>query len=261
MKRMMVVQWPDGLMPYGAQWDAIRKKVHESKPDLLITNEMPFGTWQPVHEDYDASLASAWVSLHDAGTSALAELDVEAVISSRPVHFAGRLANEGFSLVDGIYTAHHHKHLFPQEPGWYESSWFANGLHGFHVHDIAGIKVGFQLCTELMFNEHSRSMGRAGADLIVAPRATGQRTDNWLFAAQMASLVGGCYVASSNRQGSGGIDGPNFGGFGFVVSPGGIFQANTSEDETMTVSILDVSSARASKSEYPCYVKDLGSIG
>ncbi len=252
----MVVEWPDGLLPYGMAWEAIREGIGRRKPDVLITNEMPFGCWAPVMEDYSSKVADSWVSLHEEGLEALASLDVGVVISSRPVKLSGRLANEGFSLVNGHYRSLHHKHFFPQEQGWFEESWFCTGLHGFSVHEIDGIKIGFQLCTELMFNEYSRHLGRLGADLIVAPRATGQRTDNWLFAAQMAAFVGGCFVASSNRQGSGALGAPQFGGMGFIIDPAGKILLTTDDKNPMVVLNLDFSVAKEHKSAYPCYVKD-----
>lgn len=256
MPRLMVVEWPDGLQPDGEPWQRIAQQIEEIAPDLLLTNEMPFGSWLPRSERYDAEAAEAWVQLHERGVAVLAALKVEAVMSSRPVPSGRSLANEAFTLVAGRYTARHHKQRFPEEPGWHESTWFQAALPGFAVHEVAGVHVGFLLCTELMFNEHARRLGRAGADLIAVPRATGLRRDSWETAAGMASLVGGCYVATSNRVGRQCAEGPIFGGHGFVVAPGGARLATTEGTAQMQVVELDLSLARKSKHEYPCYVPD-----
>lgn len=256
--RLMVVEWPDGLLPGSPRWEAIAGEVNRARADLLLTNEMPFGRWLPTTPHYQDDRAQAWVALHDQGVEALAELKVGAVLSTRPVACGDRLANEAFSLVDGHYAALHHKHLFPAEDGWQEASWFKSARPGFDVHDVAGIRVGLLVCTELMFNEHARALGRSGAQLIAVPRATGSRVDSWEVAARMAALVGGCYVASSNRCGHApGAAGPDFGGHGFVVAPGGKLIQHTQRDAMSLITDLDLDLAHAAKQAYPCYVQDL----
>jgi N-carbamoylputrescine amidase len=150
------------------------------------------------------------------------------------------------------------KECYPSEDGWQEAAWFQSARPGFDVHDIAGVRVGFLVCTELMFNEHARALGRAGAQLIATPRATASRVDSWEVAARMAALVGGCYAASSNRRGHApGAAGPDFGGHGFVVAPAGILIQHTRRDATSLVAALDLELAQAAKQAYPCYVQDL----
>ncbi len=144
---LLQVQWPDGLLPHGAAWDAIRRAVDAGGADLLVTSEMPFGPWFPLTADYDAATAERSVALHEAALDALAGLQVGAVVSSRPVPCGGRLANEAFVLKGGRYRYLHHEKFFPEEPGWREASWFARG--------------------------------RDGADVIGTPRATGRRTAYW----------------------------------------------------------------------------------
>lgn len=256
MSKLMVVEWPDGLQPYGEQWERIAEMVNEVRPDLLLTNEMPFGNWCPASNIYRQDQADAWVRLHERGVEALSSLSAGAVLSSRPVPAGRKLANEAFSLSGGNYTATHHKQLFPEEAGWYEASWFESEMQGFAIHQVAGLRVAFLVCTELMFNEHARMLGRAGADLIAVPRATGLRRDSWEVAVRMAALVGGCYVATSNRIGRATVDGPDFGGFGFIVAPGGIPAAGTDASCPMNVLELDLSLPAAAKHDYPCYVVD-----
>lgn len=257
MTKLMVVEWPDGLLPQGEPWERIVTEVNAVRPDILLTNEMPFGTWCPAMDQYDPSAARGWADMHERGIEALSSLSAGAVLSSRPVPAGHRLANEAFSVVDGRYTALHQKQLFPEEEGWHEGTWFEAETPGFAVHDVLGVRVAFLVCTELMFNEHARRLGRAGADLIAVPRATGLQHDPWLVAGRMAALVGGCYVASSNRAGCATVAGPVFGGHGFVVAPGGDLLLSTDGDGRMCTVELDLRRARAARQQYPCYVPDI----
>lgn len=249
------VEWPEGLEPAGARWDALRRQVEAAGPDLLVTNEMPFGPWLAASDRFDPVAAQRSVSLHERGIEALAAIGVPAVISSRPVLAGGGLANEAFALAGGRITPLHRKQYFPEEPGWSEATWFRGDDSGFAVHDVAGLRVGTLLCTELMFNERARRYGRADAELIVAPRASGLSHRNWFTAGAMAAIVSGSYVVSSNRAG-GSAGGPAFGGRGFAFAPDGSLLGETSATEPLRIVDLDAAAARRQKAEYPCYVAD-----
>ncbi|WP_221938876.1 carbon-nitrogen hydrolase family protein [Mycobacterium sp. KBS0706] len=249
------VEWPEGLEPAGARWDVLRRQIEALRPDILVTNEMPFGRWLPDADSFDADAAHCSVSLHELGIDALAAIGVPAVISSRPVWAGDRLANEAFALAGGRVTPLHRKQYFPEEAGWYEATWFRGDAGGFAIHEVAGLRVGVLLCTELMFNERARRYRRAGADLIVVPRATGLANASWFTAGAMAAIVSGSYVVSSNRVGDG-AGGPAFGGRGFAFAPDGSPLAETSAVEPVKIIALDVAAARRQKAEYPCYVAD-----
>ncbi|MBD9422863.1 carbon-nitrogen hydrolase family protein [Achromobacter sp. ACM04] len=253
--RICMMEGPADLEPKGATWEGIAERIGELAPDLLVTSEMPFGPWVAADPQYDADRAAASVRVHEAGLDALAALGVPAVVSSRPVHAGGRLANEAFALQDGRYTRLHHKQYFPEEPGYFEATWFHAAMDGFEVFEVGGIRLGVQLCTELMFNERSRAYGRAGAELIVAPRASSASTRRWLTAGAMAALVSGCYVVSSNRAGRTAA-GQVFGGTAFAFQPDGEPLAQTSDTESIVVIEVDPARARAQQSQYPCYVRE-----
>ena len=160
-----------------------------------MTNEMPFGEWLASSEQFDVKRAENSIRLHDEGLDAIRNLNARIVLSSRPVRTDGKLANEAFALHSGEYRFLHQKHYFPQETGFYEESWFETERTGFEVSRMEDLGVGVLLCTEIMFNERARELGRAGADLIVTPRATGMNIHRWMVAGAMAAIVSGCYVA------------------------------------------------------------------
>lgn len=250
--RVGFVEWPDGLLPEGRAWDAIGTAVADAALDLLVTNELPFGDWIAASPSFDRDTAAASVAVHEAGVAALARLRVGAVLTSRPVWLGDKLANEAVQIVDGVARPVHRKGYFPSEPGWHESHWYAPGS-GFRLTAIGDAKVGALLCTDVMFNEHARSYGRDGADLIVVPRATGRALEPWLTAGAMTALVSGAYVVSSNRVGRHGA-GPDFGGVGFAYAPGGALLATTSPSDRLGIIEVDLALAKRAKQDYPVYV-------
>lgn len=257
MLRIGFVEWPDGLQPQGAAWDRIAAGVTAARPDVLVTNELPFGEWIASRGHFDAAIATASVEIHRRGVEALLGLGIPAVISSRPVWEGERLANEAIVLEAGQVRPLHRKQYFPEEPGWHETRWFNRMASGFETAPIGGITAGALLCTELMFNEHARGYGRAGASLIAVPRATGLDQTSWEIAGAMAALASGAFVVSSNRVGRTSADGPTFGGQGFAFSPDGELIASTDAEHALSMFELDVGQSTVARASYPRYVAEL----
>jgi N-carbamoylputrescine amidase len=251
--RIGFVEWPHGLEPIGPHWDEICRAVDQNKPDILITNEMPFGPWLASSPHFDTEAAARSISLHEAGIAALARLGVSTILSSRPVWLGNKLANQAFVLQQGKLTPLHRKHFFPAEEGWHETEWFQNAGDNFAQQQVGGINLGVLLCTELMFNEYARAYGKSGTELIAVPRATGLSHHEWRTAAAMAAIVSGCYVISSNRVGPS-ENGPTFGGNGMAFAPDGTLLAETSSATPLVVMEVDLQLARQQKKDYPCYV-------
>lgn len=189
----------------------------------------------------------------------LADLHLASVISSRPVWNGKHLANEAFVLENGVVRPLHRKQYFPNEPGWFESEWYAGDGSGFTVGEVLGIKVGVLLCTEAMFNECARAYGKQKASLIVIPRASGADIESWKIAGAMASLVSGAYVVSSNRIGRAGRSGggTHFGGGGFAYAPQGRLLAVTTPANPVQTFNLDPEMPASAQRAYPCYVPEL----
>lgn len=257
MVRVWAVEWPEGLQPEGENWHTAVQVPFQSKGgDILVTNEMPFGFWQPVGRMFSVERARDWVNLHERGLDALAKLPVAAIISSRPKLSGDKLVNEAFALVDGRYVILHHKHYFPAENGWQERAWFETAREGFDVVSIAGIKIGVLLCTELMFTDKARWLGKLGADLVAVPRASGTDHRVWRTAASMAAIVSGAYVVSSNRVGQQDPASPRFGGGALALDADGIEVGISSKDEPAVSVQVDRTLSAAAKSRYPVYVTD-----
>src|SRR5882672_8160233 len=254
--RIGFVEWPEALSTDDAPWRKLRDSVTAARPDILVTNELPFGPWLADTAVFSEAEAHLSLRAHEKGLEGLIDLDLPAVVSSRPVWNGKRLANEAFVLENGIVRALHRKQYFPNEPGWFESEWYAGDDSGFGVAEVLGIKVGVLLCTEAMFNERARAYGKQRVSLVVIPRASGAEMESWKIAGAMASLVSGANVVSSNRIGRS-RGGTHFGGGGFAYAPQGRLLAVTGPANPVLTLDLDPKTAAFAQRAYPCYVPEL----
>lgn len=253
--RVAFVEWPEGLTPTDSQWRELKNSIIAAHPDILVTNELPFGPWLADSAVFSENEAILSVRAHEKGIEALIDLQLPAVISSRPVWNGNRLANEAFVIENGIVRPLHRKQYFPNEAGWFEAEWYIGDGSGFKLHDVLGIKVGVLLCTEAMFNEHARAYGKGGASLVVIPRASGTDIESWKIAGAMAALVSGAYVVSSNRVGRSN-SGTHFGGSGFAYAPHGLLVSITSSNNPLQILDLDPTVSASARRDYPCYVPE-----
>ncbi len=254
--KVAYVEWPDALSTEDAQWHELKDSVTAARPDILVTNELPFGPWLAEGAVFSEDAAHLSLRMHENGLSRLADLNLPAVISSRPVWNGKRLANEAFVLENGAIRPLHRKQYFPNEPGWFESEWYSGDGSGFEVAEVLGLKTGVLICTEAMFNERARAYGKQGASLIVMPRASGVNIESWKLAGAMASLVSGAYIVSSNRIGRS-RGGTQFGGGGFAYAPQGQLLEMTSSVNPLRTLELDPRMSRSAQDAYPCYVPEL----
>ncbi len=253
--RVAFVEWPEAFSPDHPQWNRLKESLAATRPDLLVTNELPFGPWLADRTAFSEDEANRSIRAHKRGLHGLIDLKIPAVISSRPVWNGNRLANEAFVLEKGVARALHRKQYFPSEPGWFESEWYVGDDSGFTVAEVLGLTVGVLLCTDAMFNEHARAYGRQKASLIVIPCATGTEIRPWRIAGAMASLVSGAYVVSSNRVGvsAGAVQ---FGGSGFAYAPQGRLLRATDHNHPIQTFDLDPELPGMAQRGYPCYVSD-----
>lgn len=254
--RIAFVEWPEALSTDHPQWSPLKNSITAARPDILITNELPFGPWIAENAVFSEDEARVSIRAHEKGLEGLIDFHLPAVISSRPVWAENRLANEAFVLEKGAVCPLHRKQYFPNEPGWFESEWYVGDDSGFCVAEVFGIKIGVLLCTDAMFNERARAYGKQMASLIVIPRASGMDIGPWKIAGAMASLVSGAYVVSSNRVGTA-KGGTQFGGGGFAYAPPGRLLAVTDATQPVQIVELDPTIATSAQREYPCYVAEL----
>lgn len=254
--RLAVCEAAVGMTPGDDAWNALAADTQKAQADMFLLNELPFGPWLAAQQEPQFDDLVAVHRLHAQGLDRYGELGAPVVLGSHPVFDEGNSIIEGFvwERESGVTPAHT-KQYFPNEEGWYETGWFERGDQAFQIVEVGGLNVAFLICTDIMFNEWARHYGREGADLIVVPRATPVATlHRWQTAVQMAAVVSGCYVASSNRAGEEG--GIAFGGLGWIVDPSGVVIAETSADDPVVAADIYRSVAAHAKREYPCYVED-----
>ena len=237
-------------------WQALVAHVKSEKSDLVMLPEMIFSPWVAWTDEVDAAVWQAAVEAHDQWLSRLEELQPAIVISSRPVIDGGKRFNEGYIWESQAgYQAVHRKYYLPDEPGFYEASWYDRGDADFKAVDINGIKIGFQLCSELWFGEHARGYAKQGIHILACPRATPQASiHKWIAGGQVAAITSGAFCLSSNHAG-GGSQGPQFAGTGWITeAEGGKILGLTSQDNSFLTIKIDLSIAENAKQTYPRYI-------
>jgi N-carbamoylputrescine amidase len=255
--KVAVCEAPAEMRAGSDEWRSLCDSVAGEAPDLLLLNEMPFGPWISAGDRFDDAQWQRSLELHAEGLSRLGQLGARAVAGSRPHSQDGRRVNEAFVWTrEGGLRGVHTKQYFPDEEGYHEARWFQAGARHFTCVDAAGLKAGFLICTELMFNEHARRYGRDGADVVLVPRAVGAESlRRWLVAVRMAAIVSGAYVLSSNRAGKD-SKGQVFGGTGWIVDPQGDLVTRTTAAAPAAVHRIDTAVVRRAQTEYPCYVQE-----
>lgn len=247
-----ICEAPSDLSPGSDAWKRLCESVSREAPDFFLLNEMPFGPWIAAGSEFDETRWNESVDAHDRGIDRFHELGAAVVASTRPRRNGSLRTNEAFIGSEAVHT----KQYFPDEEGYYEARWFDAGERHFRVATAGALRCGFQICTELMFNEHARHYGRNGAHAILVPRATGGGSlDRWLVAMRMAAIVSGSYILSSNRSGTD-AKGQTFGGCGWIIDPSGTLVAATSAEQPVVFHELDTEVVANAQRDYPCYVRE-----
>lgn len=244
-------------------WEALGEHVAAGSSDLVLLPEMPFHPWLAADREVGPARWEEAVRAHERWLARLGELGAPFVAGTRPVVRGGRRLNEGFAWEPCAGTrAVHEKRYLPDEPGFWEASWYAAGEEDFQVTALAPpgrpaatVRAGFLICTELWFSERAREMGRLGAHLLLAPRATPDGgLEKWLVGGRAAAIVAGAWCLSSNRAGPGRVYA--WGGGGWIIEPkNGEVVGVTSASERFLTREIDLAAAEAAKETYPRYVR------
>jgi len=179
------------------------------------------------------------------------------ILGTRPVNQNGKRLNQAFIWEEEAgLQASHSKYYLPNEDGFWEASWYEKGDKDFVPIKTDHAVIGFAICTEIWFFEHSRAYGKEGVHLIACPRATPKSTlDKWLVAGRAAAVVSGAFCASSNRINLTG-KGADLGGQGWIVGPDGDVLGQTTQKKPFLTVDVDLNKAEEAKRTYPRYVPD-----
>lgn len=238
-----------------ADWQRLTAHTRVEQSELVLLPEMPFAPWFAWTRAADAKVWEAAVAAHDHWLTRLPELGARLVLGARPVNRAGRRHNEGFvwEATSG-YRRAHTKYYLPDEAGYWEATWYERGDGVFAPIQADGLRLGFQICTDLWFFEKARAYGKHGIHILANPRATEKATvDKWLAAGRVAAVTSGAFCLSSNHINPVGQQ-ADLGGQGWIVDPNGKVLALTSRDQPFVTLPLDLAEADDAKQTYPRYV-------
>jgi N-carbamoylputrescine amidase len=246
---------PEGL---AVDWRALTDHTHANASQLVLLPEMPFSFWMCHNNQPNAAEWQAAVEAHDRWIERLPELGAPVVCATRPVTINGRRFNEAFIWdIESGYRAVHHKTYLPDEPDFYEATWYNRGPVSFIPTGTRFGKIGFLVCTEIWFTEHARAYARQGVCLVLCPRTTEiASADKWVMGGRVAAIMAGAFCLSANRSGSrpGGI---TWGGSGWIAEPSqGELLGRTSTGEPYVTVDIDLAQADAAKYTYPRYVME-----
>lgn len=245
--RITVCDFPDEPDRKEKAWVELIGHLQAEPSDIVVLPEMAFCYWLFVGDAVDHTLWQQAVSDHDRMIARLPELGVGMVLGSRPVSRAGRRLNEAFAWSADGYRGVRAKWYLPDAPDGRETLWFDQGDRNFAPVTIGDVRVGFQLCSEMMYPEHARAIGLSGGHLIAQPRATsGNR--RWPIAAAMTAITSGCFVATANRRS---FDRDWFPGGSWIISPEGEELAGTTPDKPFATAAVDLRQADRAKTSYP----------
>ena len=256
--KVTVCELPNEPTALAKSWDRLVEHVRAQKSELVLLPEMPFYRWLPHSKSVDPTEWEAAVASHSDWITKLSALAPATVISTRPTRANGKNANIGYIWTPGHGAVDvHAKYYLPDEPGFWEASWYQRGDGDFSTGDTPGGKAGFLICTELWFTQHARAYGKAGARFILCPRATPRSSaEKWVAGGQAAAVISGAYCLSSNLAGTtpGGGD---FAGTGWIIEPdeGRVLGLTSAAQPFLTLN-LDLSEADRAKHTYPRYVLD-----
>lgn len=132
--------------------------------------------------------------------------------------------------------------------GFHEQSYYFPGDKGVPVYETRVGKIGVAICYDRHYPEVMRSLGIAGAELVVIPQAgTVGEWPEGLYEAEVrtAAFQNGYFVALANRVG---VEGKlHFAGESFVVDPEGrILARSTSLGEDLLLADLDLAACGTS---------------
>ena len=212
--------------------------------DLLVLPELAFMPWLCATRDVNPDAWEHAAARQDL--QRLADLPARVVIGT---HASGRY-NDAFcwTAESGLRPVHR-KTFLPDEPGFWEATWYERGPVEFQAFDTPVGRIGVSVCTEMWFTQHNYP----DVDLVVVPRATPAETgEKWLAGGATHAVTSGAFCVSSNRAES--VAGTTMGGLGWIIDPDGAVLARTTDAEPVAIRDIDLTEVRVAKRTYPRYV-------
>ncbi len=241
---------PDGIGRLAATLDGCVQRG----ADLAVLPEIPLNPWRPATKDPHADDAEPMDGPR-ATAQATAAREAGIGLVGGIIHAdsaTGRRTSRVlvFDANGEVVTTYEKLHL-PEEPGFWETSHYEPGTAAPARIDAFGIPVGVQVCSDANRPEGSHLLGAQGAEAILIPRATEEKTyQRWKIVFRANALTSSCYVLSVNRPDP--EAGVLIGGPSIAVDPSGtVLLETTDRIGLVTLESRVVNAARAA---YPGYL-------
>lgn len=174
-------------------------------------------------------------------------------------YFNSALVFDAHGREVGRYRKTHIPAYFPTEnpggTGSYEKFYFTPG-DALDVIDVAGMRIGIQICNDRLYPEASRTLALKGAELIVMPicfstyAEPGHRASIWEVPLRARAYENGVFVLACNRVG---VEGPRHHlGRSMIVDPRGtILREASAESPELLVTGIDLDAVAAARKQFP----------
>ena len=150
---------------------------------------------------------------------------------------------------DGSYLGKYRKNHIPDDPGFYEKFYFAQGDLGYKVFDTKYARISVLICWDQWYPEAARICSLMGAEILFYPTAIGwdmnelsetvnkEQFKAWQTIQCSHAIANGVHVVAVNRIGA--EAGTQFWGGSFISNPFGtaLYQASHYLPETQVVEI------------------------
>ena len=160
----------------------------------------------------------------------------------------------------GVYRKTHIPAILPSSlpggTGSYEKFYFSPGT-AFPVFDLAGVRIGIQICYDRKYPEGSRLLALQGAEILFMPICAATygelmlRGNTWELPLQARAYENGVFVVAVNRAGDEG--GRKHIGRSMIVDPIGadIVAESPAAQPDLLVATLDLDHVREAQTSFP----------
>jgi N-carbamoylputrescine amidase len=238
--------------------DRLRARLQEARQqgaELAVLPELPLDRWvpasdQPREEDAEPPDGPRQILLsaaaREVGIAVVGGAILQEVASGR------RQATALLFDRTGRLAASYRKVHLPEEPGFWETSHYSAGDEmASPVEGDFPLSLGLQICSDINRPQGAHLLGALGAEAVLVPRATEQRTyARWRLVFQAVALTSALYVLSVNRPAP--EDGVALGGPSIAVGPDGAVLLETTD--ALAVVRLARSTVNQARLDYPGYL-------
>jgi len=230
------------------------KAAADRGAELALLPELPMNPWRPATKDAleeDAEEEGGPRSSAMAEAAAASGMGVVGGIIARDPATGRRTSRALLFDRAGEIIARYEKLHLPEEPGFWETSHYEPGSAAPRPVEDFALSLGIQICSDINRPEGSHLLGAQGAEAILAPRATEQRTyPRWRVVFQANALTSCAYVLSVTRPAP--EEGVLIGGPSIAVDPAGTIVVETTDPLAVVTLSRDV--VRQARLDYPGYL-------